>query len=165
MKSLYDWIWNLVIYFILVTAVTSVLPGETYRKYIRLFTGVVMILVMAHPLLELFSMDTRIEEVFRRGSFEQERETLRENMEGMEDVGQEYVMEHYRMLLTGKLKELAEEEDVQLSDIEFLIEEDDTSSRYGSILYLSARTEHGKEEFIRKVAAEFGIPVENINIK
>ncbi len=164
MEWLYDWVWNLVIYFILVTAVSSVLPGDTYRKYIRLFTGVVLILVMVEPLLSLLRLDTRIEEIFRFNSFEQERKELQADMESMEEIGQEYVMENYRKLLGGQILSLAKEEEVELSDVELLLEEDETSSGYGKILYLSARANDAGEDFIEKLSEQFGIPRANIRL-
>lgn len=164
MEWLYDWIWNLVIYFILVTAVSSVLPGETYRKYIRLFTGVVLILVMVQPLLNLLSLDERIEEIFQFNSFEQEREELRANMEGMAEIGQDYVMENYRKLLERQILALAKEEKVELSNIELILEEDEESSDYGRILYLSAGASEAAEGFAAKLSAEFGVPDENIRL-
>ena len=53
MEVLYEWVWNVAVYLLLVTAVTNVLPGDTYRKYLKFFTGVCLVIVMTQPLFSL----------------------------------------------------------------------------------------------------------------
>jgi len=53
-EYLYEWLRNISYYLILVTAVTYVLPSGSYRKYIRFFTGLVLILMLLTPVLNLF---------------------------------------------------------------------------------------------------------------
>lgn len=61
---LYDWLKDLSYYLILVTAVTYALPSNSYRKYIRFFTGLVLLLMLLTPVLQLFGREAvDIEEV------------------------------------------------------------------------------------------------------
>jgi stage III sporulation protein AF len=53
-EYLYGWLEDLSFYLILVTAVLYVLPSNSYRKYIRFFTGLVLILLLLNPILNLF---------------------------------------------------------------------------------------------------------------
>ncbi len=55
-EYLYEWLQNISYYLILVTAVTYVLPSNSYRKYIRFFTGLVLIIMLLNPILNLFGM-------------------------------------------------------------------------------------------------------------
>ncbi len=172
MSWLYDWIWNLVVYFILVTAVTSVLPGEQYRKYIRLFTGVMMILVMADPLLSLLNLDEKLLSAFEAESVRQQKEELKEEMEGMEGVAEDYVMEHYRKQLIFSIEQTGAQYGVVLEVTELLLEEDFASPDYGKILYLSAEAQDSwgreagwEEDLASALSKEFGIPTSNMNIR
>ena len=54
---LYGWLRDISYYLILVTAVTYVLPSNSYRKYIRFFTGLVLILMLMTPVLHLLGMN------------------------------------------------------------------------------------------------------------
>lgn len=54
---LYEWLKDISFYLILVTAVTYVLPSNSYRKYIRFFTGLVLILMLLTPILNLFRIE------------------------------------------------------------------------------------------------------------
>ena len=54
--NLYEWLKDISYYLILVTSVLYVLPSNSYRKYIRFFTGLVLILLLLNPILSLFGM-------------------------------------------------------------------------------------------------------------
>lgn len=61
-EVIFDWIKNVAYYMILLSAFLHVVPNEGYRKYIRLFTGVILILLLSSPILSLFG--TEPEELF-----------------------------------------------------------------------------------------------------
>ena len=163
MNWLYDWVWNLVIYFILLTALNGVLPRSDYKKYIRLFTGALLILIILNPLLKICDLDTKTEAFFRKNSFELERNNLREHMSVMKDMGQDYVMKQYKEALCRRVEQLGKEHGVSVENVNILLEEDERSSEYGRILYMKMKTKGAGSEFIKMLATEFGMPEENIN--
>ena len=55
-EGLYQWLQNISFYLILVNAVTYILPANSYRKYIRFFTGLVLIMMILTPMLNLFGI-------------------------------------------------------------------------------------------------------------
>ena len=55
-ESIFLWIRNIAYYMILVTAMVQVIPNNSYKKYIRLFTGMVFILLLTTPILKLFGV-------------------------------------------------------------------------------------------------------------
>lgn len=55
-EKIYQWLQDISFYMILVTAVTYVLPANSYRKYIRFFTGLVLIMMLLTPVMGLFGM-------------------------------------------------------------------------------------------------------------
>lgn len=55
-ESIFLWIRNVAYYMILVTAMVQVIPNNSYKKYIRLFTGMVFILLLTTPILKLFGI-------------------------------------------------------------------------------------------------------------
>lgn len=71
-EYLYEWIRNIAFYMILVMVVIQILPDSSYKKYVRFFTGLVLILLMATPVLKIFGMDTSISELYQNESYENE---------------------------------------------------------------------------------------------
>jgi len=83
-EYLYAWLRDISYYLILVTAVTYVLPSNSYRKYIRFFTGLVLILMLIMPVVHLAGVeDETIENLY--GEFEAEyKKKIQENVSGMD---------------------------------------------------------------------------------
>lgn len=53
-EGIYEWLKDLAYYVILVTVISHMIPGEVYQKYIRFFTGLVMVVLLLSPVLWLF---------------------------------------------------------------------------------------------------------------
>lgn len=56
-EILFDWVENIAYYMIMVTAFMHVIPNGNYQKYIRLFTGMILILLLGSPVLNMFGVD------------------------------------------------------------------------------------------------------------
>lgn len=61
-----EWIQNIAVFLIVSAAVLHAVPGEDYRKYIRFFTGLILILLLAGPILEISGMARSFEVNYRR---------------------------------------------------------------------------------------------------
>lgn len=54
---IYEWIQNIAFYLILITVLLHMLPDSDYKKYIRFFTGLILILLLITPVLKLLHID------------------------------------------------------------------------------------------------------------
>ena len=79
---LYEWIRNVAFYLVLVTALLHVLPEFGYQKYIRFFTGLVLILLVLAPVLKLFQMEEELRDAYRDDSWLEQLEEI----EGVEEI-------------------------------------------------------------------------------
>ena len=52
-QQIYKWIQNITVYLIITAAVMHAVPGKDYGKYVLLFSGVMLILLLATPLMNL----------------------------------------------------------------------------------------------------------------
>lgn len=77
---IYDWMKNLVFYFIIVSMIMNVLPDSKYQKYIRFFLGMVLIVLVINPVLKVFHLDKTLDEHYFAESVEREWE------ETMQDI-------------------------------------------------------------------------------
>lgn len=62
---IYEWLKNLTTYTLMVAIVMQLIPNEEYRKYIRFFCGMVLIIMLMTPLLQLFGMKGELEELYQ----------------------------------------------------------------------------------------------------
>lgn len=93
MDGIYTWIQNLAFYFILMTMVSSLLPGSQYIKYVKFFMGLVLVVLLASPILQLFHMDGRLADSLVIHSYEQELAEFREQEQELESRYSEKMQE------------------------------------------------------------------------
>ena len=56
-----QWLKNITFYYIIVTLILQMTPSQEYRKYIQFFTGLILILLLAQPVLNLTETGISIE--------------------------------------------------------------------------------------------------------
>ncbi|HJD41586.1 MAG TPA: stage III sporulation protein AF [Candidatus Mediterraneibacter quadrami] len=66
------WIRDIAVFLIVSAAVLHAVPGKSYRKYIRFFTGLILILLLAEPVLELSGMARRFEAICHQSMIREE---------------------------------------------------------------------------------------------
>lgn len=74
-EYIYQWIQNLAFYMILVTAVLHVVPDNSYRKYIRFYCGLVLVVMLSAPIIRLAGAEEMFKEIYQNIKYE---ETLRQ---------------------------------------------------------------------------------------
>lgn len=57
MEKLYDWVRQIAYVMVLISVIMQLAAGKQYQKYIRLYTGIVLILFMFAPVFRIFGTD------------------------------------------------------------------------------------------------------------
>lgn len=85
MEALYEWIRGIAYYLILVTAVFQVLAGRNYHRYVRLFTGIILIVLILKPFAQVMGMTSEAfwEETVRK--YDQTVNQMKEKVEELEE--------------------------------------------------------------------------------
>lgn len=96
-RQLYDWIQNIAVYLIVVSAVMHAVPGKEYEKYIRFFSGLILILLLFMPLMNLTGIADEFVSLYKSQEYEMNRREI-ENAEEMIRDGDilDFVPEEYR---------------------------------------------------------------------
>ena len=58
MEKLYEWVRQIAYVMVLISVIMQLAAGKHYQKYIRLYTGIVLILFMLVPVFRIFGTDT-----------------------------------------------------------------------------------------------------------
>lgn len=88
--GLYSWLQNVVCYFLLLTAVMNLLPDDSYKKYIRYYMGLLLILTFLSPLLQLTDIGQTLE------SYVSDLEGIETEAESWEEKAKEWEQEWNR---------------------------------------------------------------------
>ena len=81
LETIYAWMENIAFYMVIVVAIMHMIPGETYKKYIRFFVGLILIFMMLGPLLKIANM-----EKFSNEEYKKELYKIKQITEEMENV-------------------------------------------------------------------------------
>ena len=85
LSQLYSLLQNVVCYFLLLTVVMNLLPDDSYKKYIRYYMGLLLILTFLSPIFQITDMEQTLDsyiEDFK--GFETEAQEWEEKAEAWE---------------------------------------------------------------------------------
>lgn len=86
---LYQWLQNLAFYLVVITAVLQMIPNHEYRKYIRFFTGLVLIVMLSEPLIQAVGMGMGFSDVYENAQYRQTLREIEEKTKYLKDVSLE----------------------------------------------------------------------------
>lgn len=78
---IYDWMENIAFYLVILVAVMQMIPQNSYQKYIRFFAGMILILMLVGPIVQLFGMTD-----FQNTEYQNAIREIEEAAEYMEDI-------------------------------------------------------------------------------
>ena len=81
MEVITHWAGNIVSYLVFLTVLTGLLPAHKYEKYIRLFAGCILLLIVLKPLTDGLRLEERLNYLFTSLSFENEAGELKSEMD------------------------------------------------------------------------------------
>ena len=94
-EDLFIWVRNIAYYMILVTAMMQVMPNKSFQKYMKLFTGMILILMMTSPLLELFGLNPEKEALLNIEKYREKMEEIERDTEYLYEIdASDYVKEN-----------------------------------------------------------------------
>ena len=73
MEQFYSWIQAIIFYMIFMNFMTNLLPGKAYARYVRLFMGMVLILLVIRPLTGSLRLDEQLARCFETIADEYEK--------------------------------------------------------------------------------------------
>lgn len=138
MDILYETIRNICAFVILTTVVNNLLHESVYQKYVRFFTGLVLILIVVKPIVDILSNENvfagNIEKyLLQIETSEFKNELMLEESRAYSDTSQEYID-----ILDKSLEYIANEQNLKLIKSSWEVEMDPESDRYGQIISLKA---------------------------
>ena len=100
LEQIYGWIQNIAVYLIITTGVMHIVPGKEYGKYIRFFSGLILIVLLASPILRLAGLWEDFGELYRNREYEMETARIESIAEEYSRAGlAELFPEEYRAVL------------------------------------------------------------------
>lgn len=170
MTAVYEWIRNLVAFFLFLSVMENLLPGQKYGKYIRLFAGMVLTLLVLEPFTSGFDLEEVLarsyEDLVIRGEADELKEELGEAEQ--ERLGQ--ILSRYEDAVSRDVRELAQPLGLTISECSVRIENRESSPEFGTVretsVVLAPRPgETETEKLSNKIQEYYGLEERYVEIE
>ena len=111
LESIYSYVEKIVIFGILVTIISKVLPSKKYEKYVKLYTGFLFLFLLFFPIIKVTGIDKHWFEFYQ--SYEANL-----NYDGLETDTKEKLYQKYEETLGSQITKVLKEQGYQVAAVE-----------------------------------------------
>lgn len=144
--KIYEWIRNLSVYLILITVVLNVLPDNSYKKYVKFFSGMLLVLILISPLAGLFGVGEKINISFESNNYRQELKEIQSKAKYMEGKQSQKVAEGNENSIKAQVENIIRKNGFYPVSVEINTDQDINSKSYGEIQSILASASDKTEE-------------------
>lgn len=117
MTTLLGYIKNIGFFLILVSVVCNALPENSYKKYCKLFCGLVLVVLVLTPFNELMNYEGNIGDIFVNKSYQSELMELEANLKMQDEKQFESILAQYEESLKEEMQGVAVNEGLYILDV------------------------------------------------
>ena len=170
MTAVYEWIRNLTAFFLFLSVMENLLPGQKYGKYIRLFAGMVLILLAVEPFTSGFNLDEVLARSYEDLVIRGEAGELKEQLGATEQKRLGQILSQYEEAVGRDVRELAQSCGLTVMDCRVRIEGDEDSPEFGTVreiaAVLSAQSAQAeKEKLSNRIQEYYGLEEQYVEIE
>ncbi|MDD3253114.1 MAG: stage III sporulation protein AF [Lachnospiraceae bacterium] len=165
MEAFYGWIRNLTGYFLFLSILGNLLPGKKYAKYIRLFSGMILILLVLQPLVGGLKLEDTIARYYKSFVFQDQAADLKQDILGIEAQRLEQVIAQYEQAVAVDVTQMARDMDWTVKDCKVTINAQEGTEAFGMVEAVYLTVVKGAESGAVGLEPKDGIrPVEPVQI-
>src|SRR5690554_496004 len=118
MGEIYDWVRNTVIYLILNTIIMNLLGNSSYKKYVSIVSGMILLLIVLSPFLKLLNMEGIMDYYLNSNIYQIEARNFESELKLMEEKQREEVFADYKDNIRDQVEELVSEEGLYIYEFD-----------------------------------------------
>ncbi len=117
MGYIFNWVKNLVCFYLLLTVVLHLLPRKSYHKYVRFFAGMLLTILVVSPALSLLGDEERLKEKISQAEFFQDMDNIKMDTEHLETVQKDMYLREYERALEMDVSRMAQENQLSAQEV------------------------------------------------
>lgn len=141
---MYEWLQEIAVFFILMTAVLNILPEAKYRRYVQFFLGLVMLAVLSRPILALGNLNGILEVTLEKLTLEEEVRGMEDSRIRVEGIQKEVLFEAYEEEISRQIVQFLEGMGVVPVEAEVAVGQEEGEAAVERIA-VTIRKENGEE--------------------
>ena len=152
--TIYETIRNISVIIILTTIVNNLLSENSYKKYVRFFSGLAMIIIIMNPVFNILYGNGDIFSGIKINTLKADRDELEEELLMYGGTAEEKIKEEYRGIVEESLDIIASENNLIITDKSIDIDMEPESDTFGEV----------KAVLIRALSEDKETGIQDINI-
>lgn len=141
MDIIYNWIRNVVIYMILNAIIMNLLGDKSYKKYVSIVSGMILVLIIVSPLMSYLDLEDTLDYYLQANDFAVETSEFRNDLNRMEEAQSDAIFAEYEEKIRLQVEGLLQEEKVILTGMKLDIDKNPKSTTFGEILRMNITAE------------------------
>ncbi|BCN30396.1 hypothetical protein bsdtb5_16910 [Anaeromicropila herbilytica] len=142
MEILYSWIRNIIVYIILLNIVMNLLGKSSYKKYIGVFTGMILVLIVVAPIIKVIKASNTLDYYFESNNLALNANDVSNEMIQMEGKQKETIYKQYKAKIANQISQIVEKQGLHTKSIDVEIYEDKKSDDFGKIKSIQVVASH-----------------------
>lgn len=138
-EGLYGWLRNITCYILFMSILDNLLPGKKYGKYLKLFAGMVLILLVVQPFTGSLRLEDKIAHYYESFVFRYQADDLRQELLGVEEQRLEQMILQYEEAVGQDLTMMAEDSGLTVLACRAAIGREQETERFGMVQSVSMK--------------------------
>lgn len=133
MSIIYEWVKNIVYFYIFITVINHVLPHKKYEKFIRLFSGLILILLVISPITKGLRLEDQLAHYFEEYSFQNDVGDFKKELLGIETQRVNQMIGQYEQAIAMDLEKMALDSGFYPIQTKVTIEQDKDNQQFAAV--------------------------------
>lgn len=157
MNIIIVWVKQIVIFGILSNVVIRLLPKDSYIKYVKLFTGLILIIITISPITNILNVDTLIYDFYSYSNSLQSQNDMKYQLMYAQESSYEQIIEPYRVEVITQIEAIVMKNNLYPVSTDVKFDTQDGSDTFGQITSISVSVS-------KKYKSEDKVSVDKIKI-
>lgn len=124
MDLIRNWVKEFLIIYLILTILLHLAASDKYRKYIRFFSGLILLTFLASPMFQLFGASGQLEARIAYESFWEQLDSTKQDTERLTFLKNDYYVQKYEEAIAQDIERQAAEQEIALKSIDVALSED-----------------------------------------
>lgn len=137
MDYIYQAVKSIVIFLLLVTVLSNLLGQSSYKKYINIFVGLVLIIIVLTPILNIINSTDKVDQYFNQNMYKFNAQDMSEQLASADDSYKKIILKEYKESIEKQIQSELDSHKLTMEKVDITINEEVDSQDCGKILSLA----------------------------
>ena len=158
-----EWLKQMVFCICFLELLYQILPGKNWQKYLKFTGGLVFVLVLFQPVLQIFSFEGKLEQAVWKWQIKEESMQLQEARKELEELQNEQIRQSYCRELERQIQERTEYYGGKVQRVQVTLSQGENMQMEKMEVYLLENPK-GKNRLRENLAASYDLRLLQVQI-